>query len=102
MGTSTLSWRRRDLKSSNAVLFEARHIAFIMDGNRRFARGEGLKVTEGHLKGVDTAKNVANWCYDLGVRELSLYAFSIENFKRPKEEVDYLMKLLEEKIYFSY
>jgi tritrans,polycis-undecaprenyl-diphosphate synthase [geranylgeranyl-diphosphate specific] len=70
-----------------------RHIGVIMDGNRRFAKRLMLKPWQGHEWGAKKVKDVLTWCRELGVSELTLYAFSIENFDRPKEEFDYLMKL---------
>ena len=74
------------------------HIAFIMDGNRRYARENHLgKVEEGHKQGFVKLMEVLEWCLDLGISEVSVYAFSIENFKRAKEEVEALMLLAHEK-----
>ena len=73
-----------------------RHIAIIMDGNGRWARERGLPRTEGHRRGADTVRTVCDACGELGVDFLTLYAFSSENWKRPKREVQALMKLLEQ------
>lgn len=73
-----------------------RHIAIIMDGNGRWAKERGLPRTEGHRAGADTVRRVTEACGELGVEFLTLYAFSSENWKRPKREVDALMKLLEQ------
>lgn len=73
-----------------------RHIAIIMDGNGRWAKERGLPRTEGHRSGADTVRRVTEGCGELGVEYLTLYAFSSENWKRPKREVDALMKLLEQ------
>ncbi|MCS7143658.1 MAG: polyprenyl diphosphate synthase [Archaeoglobaceae archaeon] len=62
------------------------HIAIIMDGNRRFARKMGLEDTMGHELGSKKAEEVLEWCWELGIKMLTLYAFSIENFKRSEEE----------------
>jgi undecaprenyl diphosphate synthase len=72
-----------------------RHIAIIMDGNGRWAKERGLPRTEGHRNGADTVRRVTEACGELGVEFLTLYAFSSENWKRPKREVEALMKLLE-------
>jgi len=72
-----------------------RHIAIIMDGNGRWAKERGLPRTEGHRTGAETVRRVTEACGELGVEYLTLYAFSSENWKRPKREVDALMKLLE-------
>lgn len=69
------------------------HIAIIMDGNGRWAKKQSEKRTFGHLKGSENVRNVALAANDLGVKALSLYAFSTENWGRPLEEVNYLMKL---------
>src|SRR3989344_4410815 len=70
------------------------HIAFIMDGNRRFARSRGLPTFEGHRRGYEKMKEVADWCLARGIANMTVFAFSTENWKRSKEEVDYLMNLL--------
>ena len=71
------------------------HIAFIMDGNGRWAQKRGLKRQEGHREGSEAFKRVVSYCADLGFKAVTVYAFSTENWKRPKEEVSSLMKLLE-------
>jgi len=71
------------------------HVALIMDGNRRYAKEHSTDVNQGHLKGKDKLEEVLDWCMDLGVRVLTVYAFSTENFSRKEEEVDFLMDLLE-------
>ena len=70
-----------------------RHIGIILDGNRRFAKRLMLKPWKGHEFGAEKVRKVLEWCKELGVREVTLYAFSLENFDRPKEEFDYLMNL---------
>ncbi len=71
-----------------------KHVAIIMDGNRRFAKLQGnIDVLKGHELGVDTLENVLDWSIELGIEIITAYAFSTENFKRPKNEVDGLMKL---------
>lgn len=74
------------------------HIAIIMDGNGRWAKKRGLPRTAGHYKGADNVRNIAHYCYDTGIKVLTLYAFSTENWKRPKAEVDALFKLFKEKL----
>ena len=69
------------------------HIAVIMDGNRRFAKNIGIAEDAGHFFGRDKVEDVLNWCLELGVKNLTLYAFSTENFHRPKTEVNRLMEL---------
>ena len=70
------------------------HIAIIMDGNRRWAKEHFLPSMMGHKKGVDALKKITRACDDFGVKYLTLYAFSTENWNRKKEEVDFLMDLL--------
>ncbi len=72
-----------------------RHIAIIMDGNGRWARERGLPRTEGHRMGAESVRAITEGCKEFGVEYLTLYAFSSENWKRPKREVQALMKLLE-------
>lgn len=69
------------------------HVAIIMDGNRRFATDLGLAPYAGHLFGRDKVEEVMEWCFELKIRNLTLYAFSTENFKRDTGEVELLMKL---------
>jgi len=71
------------------------HIAIIMDGNGRWAKEQGLKRTAGHEEGAKTVRNITEHCAKIGVKYLTLYAFSTENWSRPKLEVEFLMKLLE-------
>src|SRR5262245_18885740 len=73
-----------------------RHIAMIMDGNGRWARQRGLERIEGHVRGADTVRQIVEECCRLGIGQLTLYSFSSENWKRPKQEVDFLMSLLKE------
>ena len=70
------------------------HIAIIMDGNGRWARKRGLPRVAGHKRGVDTVREITEACAEIGVKYLTLYTFSTENWKRPKEEVSTLMRLL--------
>ena len=70
------------------------HIAIIMDGNRRWAKQKGLPSAFGHKKGVDALKTVMRACDDFGIKYLTVYAFSTENWNRKQEEVDFLMDLL--------
>ncbi|KAL0275388.1 UNVERIFIED_CONTAM: hypothetical protein PYX00_003246 [Menopon gallinae] len=94
---SSLSWLQRlalQIMKAGAV---PRHVAFIMDGNRRFASKTNVEKSEGHSKGFDKLSEVLKWCLELGVKEVTVYAFSIENFKRPKDEVDALMDLANKK-----
>ena len=70
------------------------HIAIIMDGNGRWARARGLSRSQGHRHGVETARDIVSECRKLGIRYLTLYTFSKENWSRPADEVGYLFKLL--------
>ncbi|MBI2138893.1 di-trans,poly-cis-decaprenylcistransferase, partial [Candidatus Woesearchaeota archaeon] len=74
------------------------HIAIILDGNRRWAKARGLPEFKGHEKGLEKIKEALQWCMEAGVKELTLYCFSTENFKRGKEEIDFLFNLLRKKI----
>lgn len=71
------------------------HIAIIMDGNGRWAKERGLPRAEGHRAGAESIREVTEACIELGVKYLTLYAFSSENWNRPQSEVDALMKLLD-------
>lgn len=73
------------------------HLAVIMDGNRRYARQKQRDTLAGHTQGFHKLAEVLSWCRDLGIRHVTAYAFSIENFKRSKSEVDGLLNLAEEK-----
>ena len=71
-----------------------KHVAIIMDGNRRYTRVQGnMEVTRGHELGVDTLEKVLDWSIDLGIEIVTAYAFSTENFNRPQKEVEGLMNL---------
>lgn len=70
------------------------HVAVIMDGNGRWAKSRGLPRTAGHKKGADTLRSTLNACRDAGVKYLTIYAFSSENWKRPTDEISDLMQLL--------
>lgn len=80
-----------ELKKSGEI---PNHIAIIMDGNGRWAKKRGLPRVAGHKRGVDTVKEIVEACAEIGVKYLTLYTFSTENWKRPKEEVSTLMRLL--------
>ena len=70
------------------------HLGIIMDGNRRWAKERGLPTLEGHHKGYKRVKEVGRWCKEKGVKILTVWGFSTENWNRSKKEVSYLMKLL--------
>ena len=73
-----------------------RHIAVIMDGNGRWAQRQGLPRIEGHRRGVASVRRITEECTRLGIEQLTLYCLSSENWKRPPEELDFLMHLLEQ------
>jgi len=75
------------------------HIAVILDGNRRWASKRSLNPWMGHYYGAEKVKDLLKWCLDLGVKSVTVYAFSTENFHRSKEEVDRIMKIAEEKLW---
>lgn len=72
------------------------HVAIIQDGNRRFAWYRGLDTASGHRAGADTTERMLDWVRDLGIKHLTIYSFSTENFRRAKEEVDELFSLFRE------
>ncbi|KAJ5297572.1 hypothetical protein PENANT_c005G04636 [Penicillium antarcticum] len=74
------------------------HVAFVMDGNRRFARSHGIETVEGHNLGFEALARILEVCYKSGVKVVTIYAFSIENFKRSKFEVDALMEMAKVKL----
>ncbi|KAI0748339.1 Di-trans-poly-cis-decaprenylcistransferase [Daedaleopsis nitida] len=74
------------------------HVAFILDGNRRYARSKNMQITQGHTDGFYTLRKMLEICINLNVRCVSAYVFSIENFKRSPEEVEALMDLAEDKL----
>jgi undecaprenyl diphosphate synthase len=82
---------QEELKRSGGI---PTHIAIIMDGNGRWAKRRGLPRVAGHREGVKSVRDVVEACAQLGVKYLTLFAFSTENWRRPKEEIDTLMKLL--------
>lgn len=77
----------------NTELNIPNHVAIILDGNRRWARKRGMTPQEGHYKGFTNLESLADYVFAKGVKVLSVYAFSTENFSRAKDEVDYLMDL---------
>jgi tritrans,polycis-undecaprenyl-diphosphate synthase [geranylgeranyl-diphosphate specific] len=74
------------------------HIAIIQDGNRRFAKRMGMPTVLGHSKGAEITQKVSDWCLELGIKHLTVYAFSIENFQRSDEEKGYLFDLIKQKL----
>lgn len=87
-----------ETKKSSSILVDGRlqHIAFIMDGNGRWAKKRGMPRTYGHKQGVKTFEEIADYCSKIGIKAVTVYAFSTENWKRPQEEVDALMRLVEQ------
>ncbi|KAF8499934.1 Decaprenyl diphosphate synthase-like protein [Gautieria morchelliformis] len=74
------------------------HIAFVMDGNRRYARSKGKPIRDGHYAGYSALYRILEVCFRLRIRAVTVYAFAIENFNRPPDEVDALMDLCKEKL----
>lgn len=81
--------------TDNQVRGNPRHVAIIMDGNGRWAQGRGLPRIEGHRRGVDNVREILKAARDLDIEHLTLFAFSVENWQRPAEEISALMDLLE-------
>jgi len=98
-------WLRRRFQAAYESLLRREisgapaHVAVIQDGNRRYAREHGGDAHDGHRAGAETTERMIDWCAELGVEELTLYAFSTENFNRPAAERDQLFDLLAEKLY---
>jgi ditrans,polycis-polyprenyl diphosphate synthase len=92
------SWGRRLVTSLMTTRPVPKHIAFIMDGNRRFADRRSLKTYDGHSLGYQRLIDALEWCLDLGVSCVSVYAFSIDNYQRSTDEVSALMSLAETKL----
>src|SRR3989344_1237783 len=74
------------------------HVAIIMDGNRRYAKRKQLPPGEGHKKGAETVKRIIQWAQELSIGQLTLYSFSLDNFKRTRKEVMLLMELFRKKM----
>ena len=74
------------------------HIAIILDGNRRWAQDRNFTVEMGHAYGADVVENLLDWCHELGIRSITLYALSTENLKRSPQEVQELLVLIEERL----
>ncbi len=84
------------MSDNNAKARNPEHIAIILDGNRRFAKKLMLKPWMGHQWGKEKVGKLIEWCIELGIKEVTMYAFSVENFNRPKEEFDFIMNLFRE------
>ncbi len=95
--TLSLSFQQKRQQSADRLGIELhcipRHIAIIMDGNGRWAISNGLSRFEGHIQGAKVVETIAQRCVDMGVEYLTLYSFSMQNWKRPADEVDFLMYL---------
>ena len=87
--------KRREMEILNSEI--PHHVAVIMDGNRRYAGQLGKTRSYGHAMGAEVTEKVIEWCYEIGIKQLTLYAFSTENFQRSEEEVDGLFNLINEK-----
>lgn len=87
---------RRKKKPVMTELVVPKHIAIIMDGNGRWAQARGLPRIEGHRQGAQSVRRACEICVEMGVQVLTLYCFSNENWKRPKDELDFLMGLLKQ------
>src|SRR3989338_7991551 len=74
-----------------------KHVAIVLDGNRRYAKKLGLKPWKGHEFGIKKLEELFDWCLELGIKELTLYSFSTENFNRAKDEIDFLFGLFKKK-----
>lgn len=83
-----------DKKKSNPEISIPNHVAIIMDGNGRWAKSRGLPRTAGHRKGVEVVRNIVESAKDLGINTLTLFGFSSENWNRPQDEINDLMKML--------
>lgn len=81
-------------ESNRIELYGLKHIAFIMDGNGRWAKAKGMPREYGHQVGAKTFRSIVEYCSEIGIKYITVYAFSTENWKRPKKEVDAIMKLL--------
>lgn len=87
---------RRKKKPVMTELVVPKHVAIIMDGNGRWAQARGLPRIEGHRQGAQSVRRACEVCVEMGVKVLTLYCFSSENWKRPKEELNFLMGLLKQ------
>lgn len=98
-------WKNKEGESSSPLVYAKKdilqhpipkHVAIIMDGNGRWAKKRALPRAAGHYEGMQVVRKITRFANELGIKILSLYAFSTENWKRPKSEVEYLMKLPEQ------
>ncbi len=91
-----LFFRKKKTEEPKRELIIPKHIGVIMDGNGRWAKRRGLPKSAGHKAGADVLKRIAEYCDELGMEAITAYAFSTENWSRPKGEVDFLMNLMYE------
>lgn len=91
--------KKKKFKRNTDIYNVPEHIAIIMDGNGRWAKKKGMPRFAGHKQGMDNVRNIVRTANQHGVKILTLYAFSTENWKRPKKEVDYILKLPKEFIH---
>lgn len=75
------------------------HVAFILDGNRRWARAQGVSALVGHMKGMEVLVDIVKWCAEKKIPYLTAYAFSVENWERPQDELDYLFNQVFDKAF---
>lgn len=94
---NSMSWTQRFCAQVLTYGEVPKHVAFIMDGNRRYAKKNHVEKHEGHLRGFDKLAETLQWCLHLGIKEVTVYAFSLDNFKRTQVEVDALFDLAREK-----
>ena len=86
--------KKQEYSIDNIILPE--HVGIIMDGNGRWAKKRGLPRSAGHSAGAKNFRKIIRYCSDIGIKYLTMYAFSTENWKRPQDEVDALMKLFKQ------
>ncbi|MDH7593121.1 MAG: polyprenyl diphosphate synthase [Methanomicrobiales archaeon] len=98
MKTRTLLERIYEWYLKSADLHIPRHIAVIQDGNRRYAREQGIALEKGHHAGAETTERLLEWASELGLKYITLFCFSTENFSRKEEEMRYLFSLFKEKL----
>ncbi len=93
---TAMFFKKSELKITGSPEKMPKHIGIIMDGNGRWAKKRGLPRTAGHAAGSGTFKNIATFCNEIGIECLTVYAFSTENWKRPQNEIDAIIKLLDQ------
>jgi undecaprenyl diphosphate synthase len=88
--------KKKEIEQKITVDERLQHIAFIMDGNGRWARKRGMPREYGHSHGAATFRKIGRYCESIGIKYMTVYAFSTENWKRPQKEVDTIMKILDD------